>query len=157
MNSGPSQNFFSAALISKAARTYKRELQRRALRERWPSRRRGNLIEYTPPRALISKCRKLAVKTKPAGLRAFSITDGQRAEMVRVQIRLAAILELSARLDTGEAYEKALAWVSNTFDASPSSLRRWQRAFSVRGVGGLAEHKRGRVGRKATGHENRSN
>ena len=144
----PESNYFSGALIARAARTYKRALRRRALRERWPSRRRGNCIEFTPPRSLISKCRALAAKAAPTGLHAFRFTDSMRAEIVRVLLRLQAVLELFRRIETGEPYEKSLLWVSRTFNCSAASLRRWQRAFSVRGIAGLEERERGVVGRK---------
>jgi len=144
---------FPAATIAEAAGTYKRAVHRRALRENWQREFNGNQFVFAPPRKLLAKCRAIARLVQPRGLRLSSVTPERRAESLRIKFRMEAVLLLAAALDSGEPHEAALRRVAHvvSFQVSPRSLRRWFAAFEEHGVSGLAESKRGVVGRKPEG------
>jgi hypothetical protein len=144
-------SFFSAAVIACAARSCKRTIHRRAKIEAWPQApARGNFIEYQPPRDLREKCVRIFFRSKPSGLRDFQISPPLRAEEFRAHTRFQALCSLDAALKSGSNFERALKQVARDFTmhVSPNSLRRWKQKFSIFGMAGLLEHKRGNSGRR---------
>lgn len=141
---------FPAAVIAAAAGTYKRAVIRRALREKWERQFNGNQFLLTPPRSLLAKCRAITRLVEPRGLRPSALTPERRAELMRASNRLFACLMLASSLDAGEPHEIALRRVAHvaSFKCSARSLRRWFSALETNGIAGLAESKRGVVGRK---------
>jgi len=144
------QDFFGAALIALAARISKKTVHRRAAREGWRRRQDGNAFVYQVPRALLGKCLALAGESGPRGLSGETVTPERRAEALRIVHRLLACLLLGSAIEAGSPHESSLNRVARvaSFRCSPRSLRRWFKAFAARGTAGLAERKRGRVGRK---------
>jgi len=141
---------FPAAVIAAAAGGCKRTAIRRALRENWQRGFNGNQFVFEPPRKLLAKCRAIARLVEPRGLRPSALIPARRAELMRASNRLFACLMLASALDAGESHERALVRVAHvaTFKCSARSLRRWFTALESQGIAGLAERKRGRVGRK---------
>ena len=142
--------YFSAAIIARAAKCHRRTIHRRAARAAWPCRQNGCLFEYSPPRALRSKCLSIFQRTKAVGLRAFNIGAPRRAEVFRAHNRFAALCGLEIALKNGMQFERVLARVARdfTFHCSPHELRKWWHRFSKEGFAGLLEKKRSRSGRK---------
>jgi hypothetical protein len=145
------QLFFPARVIAAVAGWGgSKTVHRRAQREGWPKRKRGNFYEWQPPRALRAKCLLISQQTNRAGFSAFVIETSSRAEIFRAHNRFAAISGLETALQSGMRFKRALAQVARdfTFQCHPSSLRRWQHRFSKDGFIGLLEKKRGNSGRK---------
>src|ERR1017187_5061921 len=51
--------FFSASVIAAAESTSNKSIHRRARREGWPARRRGNSLQYVPSRGMKVRCQKV--------------------------------------------------------------------------------------------------
>jgi len=156
------RKFIVTGVIAIAANVHSRTVLRRAKRERWPRKRRGNALLFQPPRSLRAECAELdrVISTTRAayapgcsdGLRSDRITPARRSEAVRLANRIAGVLALAKALDTGEGREAALVRVAQTADRpSPRSLRRWFHLFEQGGVAGLVEQKRGRPATKPGG------
>jgi hypothetical protein len=145
--------FFPARVIARAARCCARTIKRRAAREGWPRRWRGNALEFVPPANLQSKCLKIPRPTSRDGLLDHLISPSRRAEVFRAKIRFEALCALETAALAGEPIERALVRVARdfTFHVSANSLRVWQRRFVNKGFSGLLENKRGHSGRKQKG------
>jgi hypothetical protein len=140
--------FFAARLIAQVLKRDKKTVMRRAAREGWPQRRRGNAMEFQPPRGLRAKCLALTRRSGSYGLRDLLIPAARRAEIFRATCRFDALCGLQLAVASGEPIERALIRVARdfTFHASPSSLRLWQRRFARAGFASLLESKLGRSG-----------
>jgi hypothetical protein len=143
--------YFPASVIARVAKRSARTIKRRAAREGWPRRQRGNVLEFQPPRGLIAKCLAATSRADLTGLRNLSFAPARRAEIFRSENRFAALCGLEMALLSGEPVERALVRVARdfTFHVSPSALRLWHRQFAKEGFSGLLENKRGHSGRKA--------
>lgn len=78
----------------------------------------------------------------------FTLTPGPA--LAKILAREQAVLHLRRIVEAGVAREAAIVRASRAFrfSASPSALRRWERAYEAFGFLGLVEHKAGAVGRK---------
>ena len=126
-------HFFPAALIARADRVSKITIVRRAAREAWSRNRTGNRFEFTPPRALLAKCRRLAGQSveKPASaLVGFNPLPRDRAFM-----RACAVEFYLYLVRQGKPIEKALkkTAVVYNFHTSVSTLRQWVTSYERRG------------------------
>ena len=140
-------NYFRVALIARAACVGKKRIHRQAARERWPRKRCANAFVFQPPRELLGKCRKLAAATVAFPER---LSQPLLFESLRVAFRWVGCLLLAQAIQVREPRELALRHIAEQMDfkISPTSLRRNFLRFAALGVTGLAERKRGRVGRK---------
>ena len=140
------KSFFPARVISAVAGGCSRTARRRAQREGWPKRRRGNLLEFAVPRELRRRCE--AVSPLPP------IWD--RPRTIRELLRAAAVLGFCRRVqrDPKQGVERALRETVSDFRRltkfSPRILRRWIAAVERDGLSALCERKIGVVGRKST-------
>lgn len=152
--------YHAAATIARALTTpeapvNKKYIQRLAQREGWPARAVGNRFEYLPPAHIA----RIIVAVPVAATQAttsnvtfadLAHSDAQREKVLR---REQAVKRVQENQHLGK--EVALTLVVQHFRAeyplfpcSVSSLRNWLAAYEQRGIDGLVEQKRGRVGRK---------
>lgn len=143
-------NYFRASVIARALGRGKKFVERRAKRERWPRRWAGNRRTYRVPVELQTLCLgALRGGKSTGGLTGFKISKAQINEVARAQKRFSALCALAtAKKKSG--YEAALKHVAICFDTNAITLRQWAEAWKKNGFAGLLEHKRGRVGRKAS-------
>jgi hypothetical protein len=144
--------FHSARSLAKATGLSAKTVHRIAKREHWPSRQIGNRFEFIAPRSLLGQNRAALEAASVDFLQA--IPAPERYRFRRASLRFEALLELRRLVDSGTPKERALAEVAraHSFSVSPSSLRSWAYAYSLRGRSGLEEQKLGNVGRKARAH-----
>ncbi len=137
--------FFPASVIAAAVKVTSKTAHRRAKREQWAKRQRGNHFEYAVPARLHGSC--AAVAPAPA------IFD--QARTLRELMRAAAVLGFCLRVHRNPTHgiERALRDTASDFrhlhKFSPTALRRWIRATERGGLTALREQKAGRVGRKS--------
>jgi hypothetical protein len=140
-----SKSFFPARVISSVVGGCSRTARRRARREGWPLRQRGNLFEYEVPRNLRRRC--AALSPVPP------IWDQPRT--IRELLRAAAILGFCRRIQRNPRHgiERALQETASDFrhllKFSTRTLRAWISAVERGGLTALREQKVGRVGRKS--------
>ena len=139
-----------ASVIARATEADKKSVRRLAKSDRWPVRWAGNRREYRVPVELQERCLGALRGGKSAsGLAVFKISKAQIGEVERALNRFAALCALAtAKKKSG--YEAALDQVEACFDVNKVSLRQWVEAWNKSDFAGLMEHKRGRVGRKAS-------
>lgn len=119
-------------------------VHRRARRERWPSRLRGNRIVYAAPRRLGRQLEKASPMP--------SLLDQPRIlrELLRASAVATFILEM--RRNPGGGIENALATIASkyrrVFQVSPRVLRRWISAVERGGIVALRDRRPGNSGRK---------
>lgn len=132
--------FFPARKIANVAGNCVETVRARARRERWPLKRQGKRIKFSPP----SHFQKLL---KPE-------IDEER--LLRELLRAAAVagfmLELrrNARMGIEQALVTTASRYRRLFKFSPWALRRWVAAVQRVGLAALQERKTGVVGRKPT-------
>ena len=151
----PDKPWFTAKDIARAIGRDKKTARRIAHRENWPARPSGNREEYQVPPQLeeIIVAAPCAERQPAQVLVKFSDlihSDPQREKVLR---REQAVQMLRSQLHLGK--EVALETVAATmratyadFDCSARSLRRWDERYSLSGIDGLVEQKRGIVGVK---------
>jgi hypothetical protein len=143
--SATDQTFYPARIISAAEGVCSRSVHRRASRERWPTAKRGNRLEYAPPRRLRRSCAAL-VKVTPIW---------QQPRTLRELLRAAAVLGFCLRVrreparGTRAAFRQTAADLRRLFKFSPTALERWVSGVARDGLAALRENKLGRVGRKS--------
>lgn len=139
------QKFFPARIISEADGACSKTIHRRATREGWPKVKRGNRLEYAPPRRLRRSCAAL-VKITPIW---------QQPRTLRELLRAAAVLGFCLRVQrkpaqgTRVALKETSADLRRLFRFSPTALARWVAGVERNGLPALRENKLGRVGRKS--------
>lgn len=138
-----------AAFLGVSAKT----VRRRARADGWPSRRRGNRTDYAAPRASHKAASEPAQQSPgavPRGLRNGPVANEILAEGARMMHRKLAVEALNSLIQSGVGPDTALLKITRTFRVpmSVGSLRRWASDYRAKGLGGLAEQKRGVVGRK---------
>jgi len=147
------EQFFSARDIAAALGVCKRNIQRRAARERWPKRRVQNKDLFAPPPAILHRvC--LVIVSRPAGAaQPRLITRAGLAEALRLLGRVACLFTLG-QLRLTLPIKAALRQTTRVspIPSSTSALRRWSLAYARAGLSGLCERKRGRVGPKKRKH-----
>lgn len=139
------ERIFPARVIAEASGVSVSSVRRRAQRESWPRRRRGNRVEYGVPRHLLCRCRSLSdgpsIFDQPKTLR----------ELKRAAAVLGFVFEMlkHPRLGTEKTLKLTTARYWPLMRFSPRQLRRWVAAVEREGITALQERKRGRVGRKS--------
>jgi len=137
--------YFPAAIIAEATGKDKKTIHRHATGKGWPMRLQGNFFEYQVPAKIHAACLAIHQRGQP-GLRSFVIGITQRAEIVRAQARFAMLCALDAELRR-YPHEAALNRIAKAFHVSKVSLRVWAENFTLRGLAGLLENKRGKSGK----------
>ena len=147
--------YHTAAAIARALNSNKKYITRLAQREGWPARKVGNRYEYLPP-AHIARCvvaAPVATIEASTALVTFADLAHSDAQRDKVLLREQAVRLLQQNLSLGKEVALQLvcqhfAGAHPMFPCSVSSLRNWLAAYTARGIDGLVEQKRGRVGRK---------
>lgn len=140
-----SKRFFPASVISAVVGCCSRTARRRAQREGWSKRQRGNLSEFAVPRSLRRRC--TALSPVPP------IWDQPRT--IRELLRSAAVLGFCLRVQRNPKLEieRALKETASDFrhllKFSTRTLRAWIFVVERGGLAALRERKVGRVGRKS--------
>jgi hypothetical protein len=159
---GVADAFYSTADIASAMsvpdrKVNKKTVQRTAEREQWPSRFDGYKWLFVPP-ARIADAIIAAPKTEPdvpAPEVKFSDLTHSDTAREKVLLREQAVLlfrsckqfGVEVALQTAVA-EAKLRWPALKLN-NINSLRAWDKKYTLFGIDGLVEQKRGRVGRKA--------
>lgn len=139
------QTFYPVRIISAAEGVCSKSIHRRARREHWPKVKRGNRLEYAPPRRLHRSCAAL-VKATPIW---------QQPRTFRELLRAVAVLGFCLRVrreparGTRAAFRQTAADLRRLFKFSPTALQRWVSGVERDGLAALRENKLGRVGRKS--------
>ncbi|HXR47599.1 MAG TPA: hypothetical protein VN784_09180 [Candidatus Limnocylindrales bacterium] len=142
-----SKLFFTARVIADALRVSQKTVHRRARRENWPARSNGYRIEYRVPRSVLRLCQASASSPIPSIL----YQPARIRELKRAAAVLGFVLEMQRDPQRGIEWtlQATVKRFKHLMRFSVGILRRWVSGVEGGGVAALAEHKAGRVGRKA--------